>query len=165
MSYQETKTGASILSGITVLAAYCMHAFNPARLAALPPDDLKPWAVTMLTFIAIGIGVSIAIQILFHILFSVSVAVRSKIENQAVDDQAIGRTINREMVEDERDRLIERKSMFIGVVVAGAGFIAGLFALVLNQSPVVMLNILFITFSAGSILEGVLQLYYYRRGG
>jgi hypothetical protein len=165
MSYQEARTGTSIFSGALILAAYCLYAFNPSRLAAIPPGDLKPWASTMLIFIAIGIGVTIVIQIVFHIFFSISLAVRSKIENQQSDDKEIERTINREMVEDERDRQIELKSMRIGFVVAGVGFVAALFSLVFNYSAAIMLNIVYLSFFVGSLLEGVGQLYYYRRGG
>jgi hypothetical protein len=68
------------------------------------------------------------------------------------------------MVEDEMDKLIELKSNRVGFFMAGIGFVAALVALVLNYSPVVMLNILFIAFSIGSLAEGFTQLFYYRRG-
>jgi hypothetical protein len=165
MSYQEKRTATSIFSGILILAAYCIYAFNPSRLASLPPGDLKPWAITMLIFIAIGIVATIVIQIVFHILLSISLAVQTKIENQQSDDKEIERTIHREMIEDERDKLIELKSMRIGFAFAGIGFIAGLFSLVFNYSPAVMLNILYLSIAVGALLEGVGQLYYYRKGG
>ncbi|MBN1372803.1 MAG: hypothetical protein JW987_12755 [Anaerolineaceae bacterium] len=164
MSYQEKRTLASIFSGILILAAYCIYAFNPTRLAALTPDDLKPWASTMLIFIGIGIVATIVIQIVFHILLSISLAVQTKIRNMESDDKEIERSIQLEMVEDERDRQIELKSQRIGFAIAGIGFVAGLLSLVFNYSPVVMLNILYLSFSAGSILEGFGQLYFYRRG-
>lgn len=173
MSYQETRTGASIFSGILVLAAYCLYAFNPARMAALPPGDLKPWAATMLIFIAIGIGAAVVIQVVFHIFYSVGLAVRSSVENAArggeVDEKGIEKdiekAIHREMVEDERDRQIELKSMRIGFIVAGVGFVSALLALVFNYSPVVALNIVYLSFLGGSLLEGAGQLFYYQRGG
>ncbi len=164
MSYQEKRTITSIFSGILILAAYCIYAFSPSRLASLPPGDLKPWASAMLIFIAIGIGATIVIQIVFHILLSVALAVQTTIENQKSDDKEIDKAIRREMVEDERDKQIELKSMRIGFAVAGVGFVAALFSLVFNYSPVVMLNILFLSFSAGSVLEGAGQLYYYTKG-
>jgi hypothetical protein len=80
------------------------------------------------------------------------------------DDKDIERSIQVEMVEDEMDKLINQKSMMIGFAIAGFGFVAGLVSLVLNYSPMVMLNIVFISFSAGSELEGFVQLYFYRRG-
>ncbi len=164
MSYQEKRTITSILSGILILAAYCIYAFNPSRLAVLPPGDLRPWASTMLIFIAIGVGITVIIQIVFHILLSIAIAVQAKIENQQSDDKEIDRKIESEMVEDERDKQIELKSMRLGFVVAGIGFFAALLSLVLGYTPPVMLNILFLSFSAGSLFEGAGQLYYYRRG-
>ncbi len=164
MSYQEKRTLTSILSGILILAAYCLYAFNPSRLAALTPGDLKPWASLMLIFIAVGIGVTIIIQIIFHILLSVGLAVRAAIENQESADAEIERSLKREMVEDERDKQIELKSMRIGFAAAGIGFVAALAYFVFNGSSVVMLNIMYFSFAVGSLLEGAGQLYYYRKG-
>jgi hypothetical protein len=164
MSYPEKKTLTSIISGVLVLAAYCLYAFSPTRLASIAQGDLKPWAVTMLVFIGIGIGFTIIIQIVFHILLSISIAVQEKIRNNNTDDEVIENNIKLEMVEDERDRLIELKSNRVGFTLAGLGFIAALVSLVLNYSPAVMLNILYITISIGSISEGFVQLFYYRSG-
>ena len=164
MSYQEKRILSSIGAGILVLAAYCLYAFNPDRLASIAPGDLKQWATTMLIFIGIGVVFMIIIQIVFHILFSVSVAVTETIRNGEKSEAAIESSINSEMVEDERDRLIELKANRVGFAISGTGFIAALVSLVLGYSPVVMLNILFITLLAGSILEGFVRLFYYRSG-
>ncbi len=164
MSYQEKRTIASIVSGVLILAVYCIYAFNPSRIATLPPGDLTPWASIMLIFLAIGVGITVVIQIVFHILLSISIAVQAKIENQQSDDKEIDRKIEVEMVEDERDKQIELKSMRIGFVIAGIGFFIALVSVVLGYTPPVMLNIMFLSFSAGSLFEGVGQLYYYRKG-
>ncbi len=164
MSYQERRTGVSILTGILLLAAYCNYAFGKYNSGAVSPDDLKFWASTMLIFIGIGVGASIIIQIIFHILYSISLAVKAKIQDEHSDDRVIEKTIEAEFVEDERDKLIELKSMRVGFIIAGIGFVGGLVSLVLNYSPAVMLNIVFLSFSAGSLLEGIGQLYYYRKG-
>ena len=164
MSYQEKRTSTSIFSGALILAAYCIYAFGKYGSGVVAPGDLKFWASTMLIFIGIGIGVTIVIQIIFHILLSVSIAVKKKIQDEECSDKEIEKTIELEIVEDERDKLIELKSMRIGFVIAGMGFVGALVSLVLNYSPVVMLNILYISFCVGSLLEGAGQLYYYRRG-
>jgi hypothetical protein len=164
MSYQAKRTIVSIITGTAVLTAYCIFAFGPGRAGAAVSGDLKFWAITMLKFIGIGIAASIVIQIVFHILLSVSVAIKKKIQDQNCADEDIEKSIGAEMVEDEMDKLIELKSTRVGFIFAGIGFVAGLFSLVLNYSPVVMINIIFISFMAGSIFEGFSQLYYYRRG-
>jgi len=164
MSFQEKRTAVSIFTGIAVIAAYCIYAFGRYNSGEIAPGDLKFWATTMLVFIGIGVVFAIAIQIIFHIGYSISVAIGKKIQDENFDDKEIEKTIERETVEDERDRLIELKSLRIGFIIAGVGLVGGLLALVLNYSTVVMLNIFYLSFSLGSVLEGVGQLYYYKRG-
>jgi len=168
MSYQEKRTITSIVTGALVLGAYCIYAFGKYQSGTVTPGDLKFWASTMLIFIGVGIAAAIVIQIVFHILLSISIAVQEKIRdvecNDKVIEKSIEKTIGAEMVEDEMDKLIELKSTRIGFFFAGIGFVAALVSQVLNYSPVVMLNIMFISFSAGSMFEGFAQLYYYRKG-
>jgi hypothetical protein len=164
MSYQEKKTITSIVSALILMGAYAIDALSRYRAGTAPLDNLGLWAGLMLKYIGIGIVVTIILQILFHILLSVGIAVREKIRDHKSDDKAIERTIKGEMVEDERDKLIELKSLRVGFSLAGAGFIAALFSLVLEHPPVAMLNILFFSFLAGSIIEGLSQLFFYRRG-
>jgi len=164
MSYQEKRTIVSIITGLLILGAYCIYAYGKAQTGMVTVGDMKFWAVTMLIFIGVGIVVNIVIQIVFHILLSISVAVIEKVNDINSDDKAIEKSIEQEMVTDEMDKLIELKSMRIGFIVAGIGFIAALVSLILNYSPVLMINILFVSFSLGSIIEGFTTLYYYRNG-
>jgi hypothetical protein len=80
------------------------------------------------------------------------------------EKQSLKSSIATEMITDERDQLIELKSMRIGFVASSIGFIIGLISLALNYSPVVMMNIVFLSFGIGSLLDGCIQLYLYRRG-
>lgn len=164
MSYQEKRTIVSIITGIFILAAYCIHAFGKYQSGAIASDDIRAWAVMILVFIGIGVGAAIIIQIVFHILLSISIAVQEQIRNGNCDEKKIGKSINAEMVTDEMDKLIELKSMRVGFIFAGIGFVAALITQVFNYNPAVMMNVLFISFSAGSLLEGITQLYFYRRG-
>lgn len=164
MSYQEKRTIASIISGVLILGAYCVYTYGKYQSGTIATDNLKFWAGTMLIFIGIGIVVTIVIQIIFHILLSIAIAIQGKIRNDTLDDKEIGKTIESEMVTDEMDKLIELKSMRIAFGIAGTGFIAALVSLVLSFSPVVMMNILFVSFSAGSLADAFTQLYFYRRG-
>ncbi len=164
MSYQEKRTITNMITMALVLGAYCIYAFGKYQAGAVAAGDLKFWATTMLIFIGIGIAAGIVIQIVFHILLSIAIAVKEKVMDVNCDDKDIERSIKVEMVEDEMDKLINQKSMMAGFSIAGFGFIAGLVSLLLNYPPMVMLNIMFISFSAGSVLEGFVQLYFYRRG-
>ncbi len=164
MSYQEKRTIVNIITGAVILAAYCVYAFNQYTSGEVTLNNLEFWARTMLIFIGIGVVATIIIQIVFHILLSISIAVKDTIVNGQSDDKAIEKTIDAEMVEDEMGRLIELKSLRVGFAMAGIGFVVGLISLVLNFAPAIMLNILFISISLGSIFEGGVQLFYYRTG-
>jgi hypothetical protein len=164
MSFKEKRTLVSILTGILILAAYCIYAFGKVNAGLVAPDDMKFWAITILIFIGGGVVAAIIIQIVFHILLSIALAVKEQIATGKCDDKEIEKSIELETVEDEMDKLIGLKAMRLGFAIAGIGFIAALFSLVFEYSPAVMLNIIFIVFSLGSITEGIAQLYYYRRG-
>lgn len=164
MSYQEKKTIVSILTGILLLSAYCIYAFNKVHSGMVAPDDMKFWATAILIFIVIGVVASIVTQIVFHILLSIAITIKEQVQNGKCDDKEIEKTLELEMVEDEMDKLIGLKSMRIGFAIAGIGFITALVSLIMNYSPTVMLNIIFISFCIGSMIEGITQLYFYRKG-
>lgn len=165
MSYKVKQIITTIITGALVLAAYCIYAFGQVQSGAASEGDLRFWATTMLVFIGIGVVATIIIQIVFHILLSISIAVTETVRTgKPAADKEIERAINVELVEDERDKLIELKAMRFGFLLAGLGFVAALFSLALGYSPAVMLNILFISFSAGSLLEGFAQLVLHYRG-
>ena len=164
MSYQEKRTIVSISTGILILAAYCIYAFGKYQSGAIAADDMKAWAGIMLVFIGIGVISAIVIQIVFHILLSITIAVQERVRTGRCDNKEIEKTIGAEMVTDEMDKLIELKSMRVGFIIAGIGFITALVTQLLNYPPAVLLNVAFISFSAGSLLEGLAQIYFYRRG-
>src|SRR3990170_46915 len=81
MSYQEKRTIVMIVTGVMVLAAYCIYAFGQVQAGMVAAGDLKYWARTMLIFIGIGIAATIVIQIIFHILLSITTAISKKIQD------------------------------------------------------------------------------------
>lgn len=164
MSYKEKKIIVSLVTGLLILATYCIYTLNKIQLGTAALDDLKFWATTILIFIGIGVVSLIIILIVFHILLSVTIAVKEEIQNGEYDDKKIAKTLELDMVEDEMEKLIGLKAMRISFAVVGIGFIAALVSLVLNYSPAVMLNIMFFSFGIGSMIEGFTQLYFYRRG-
>lgn len=164
MSYQEKRIIVSIVSGLLILGAYFLYTYQKYQSGMIIEGDLKFWAGAMLLFIAIGIVSTIIIQIIFHILLSVTMAVKAKVNNQDCDDKEIEKSIQSEMVTDEMDKLIELKSSMVGFIVAGIGFVLALILIFLDYSAVVVLNVMFVSFSVGSIMEGFTQLYFYRRG-
>jgi hypothetical protein len=162
MSYQEKKTIISVVTGTLLLAAYCIYAFGQAGMAQL--NNLKFWANTMLIFIGIGVVAMIVIQIVFHILLSIAMAVKQKLNNENCDDKEIEKALQIDMVEDEMDKLIELKANRVGYTFVSVGFVSGLVSLAFGASAVVMLNIAFLSCLVGSLVEGLIQLRYYRKG-
>lgn len=164
MSIQEKRTLASLATGVLVIAAYLIYTVGKLQSGLVQPEDLRYWAGTMLIFIGIGIIAAIVLQIVFCILLSVAVAVKKQVRSNSCNDEEISKTVESELAEDEMVKLIQLKAMRIGFAIAGFGFIAALVSLLFGCSAAVMLNIIFLSFSAGSLAEGFTQLYYYRKG-
>jgi hypothetical protein len=160
MPYQSKKTITSMVTGLLVLAAYCIYAFGRYSSGAIAEGNLKFWAGTMLVFIGIGVVAAIILQIIFHIALSIGIAVKDR----ACDEKEIDKRIEATVIEDEMDKLIELKSSQIGFVLAGVGFVSALILLVLGYSTVVMLNVMYLSFLVGSLVEGAASLYFYGKG-
>jgi len=164
MSYQSKKTITSMVGGALVLAAYCIYAFGRYSSGAIAEGNLKFWAGTMLVFIGIGIVGIILLQIVFHIALSIGIAVKERACDEKEIDKRIEATLEATVIEDEMDKLIELKSSQIGFVLAGVGFVGALILVVLGHSTVVMLNVMYLSFLVGSLMEGATSLYFYGKG-
>lgn len=177
MSYQEKKTIVSMLTGVLLLAAYCVFAYLNYRTGG--PEigqDLSFWAASMLVFIGIGIGAAIITQIIFHIVIAAGSEIKRHIaaeitkEMTQADRKPINSAADDEMdwsefdTEDEMDKLIGLKAMRISYAIVGVGFILALVTLVVKLPPAVMLNTIFVAACLASLTEGAASLYYYRKG-
>ena len=152
MLYQEKKTIATLLSGVLVLAAYTIYVLQKLGTGDLGLETgLKGWASAMLVFIGVGVVATIVILIVFQIIN----AVVQEVRHEEAEDPS---------VEDEMDKLIALKATRNSYILVGAGFVASLVLLVLQQSPVIMLNVLFVSFNLGGLCDGFSQLYFYRKG-
>lgn len=160
MAYQVKKALTSIAASIIVLFAYVLYALNKVRITAAGPEDWKVWAGIILVFIGIGVGLTIVIQIVFRIVMAVSIAVQKR----ECDGKEVEKTLGASLMEDEIDKLIELKSLRVCLAFIGAGFVAGLAALVLGLPPAAMLNILFFSWQLGSLAVGLVSLHYYKAG-
>lgn len=163
MSFKEKRSITSIIIGVLMLIGYCVYAYGRFK-TGLVDNDIKFWSSIILKFVGISIVVTIIVQILFHILYSISIAIKEGIKNKDVEDKKIENSVKAEMVEDEMDKLIKLKSMRVGFVISGCGFLGGLLTVLLNYSIGVMINVMFISFVMGPIIEGFVQIYFYRRG-
>lgn len=168
MTYHEKRTMMTSLMGIAVTISYLIFAFSLYQSGSENSLSLKFWAQWILIFIGIGVVALIIGMILFHIFYSIALAIKLKIEDETLSDKDIEKQIKAiiktNTIEDEMGKLIELKSMRIGFAFAGVGFVLSLVSLLLNYSPIIMINIIFLSFSIGSALEGLVQLYYYKKG-
>lgn len=164
MSYQEKRVCVTMIVGLLVLITYGVYAISGYQNGTIAIDDLPAWAIMMLIFIGIGIVVTIVSQIMFHVVYSIIIAIKEKANNPEMSNEELEKIIKLSVVTDEMDKLVELKSMRVGFIIAGIGFIAGLAFILFGYAAAVLLNIIFISFSVGSISEGLMQLYYYKRG-
>jgi hypothetical protein len=118
----------------------------------------------MLTFIGITAIAAIIIQIVFHVLLSIGISVKEAVKRADPESAEIEEALKGELVEDERDKLIELKSSRANSVTLSAGLMLGLVSIVLDFPPAVMLNLIFGAFFIGTIAEGVVNLILYRKG-
>jgi hypothetical protein len=164
MSYQEKRVGITIFVGLLVILSYGFYAFFNYRNDKIIIDDLSTWASMILIFIGIGIIATIVVQILFHITHSIFIAIKEKKNNPDMTNEELEKIIKQTMVTDEMDKLVELKSMRVGFIVSGIGFVLSLLFVLTGYSAAIMINIMFLAFSIGSIGEGCAQLFYYKKG-
>ncbi len=143
-----------ILRTAIIYIIYALGGHSPAL------EDLKSWAIAILIFIGIGVGAVIVIQVIFHLVFAIGIAVKEREH----DDKKVNRIIKSSMIEDEREKAISLKSAHVGYICAGIGFVIALVTLAFGMTSVAALHILFGTFAAGSLLEGIVSVYYYEKG-
>lgn len=156
MSYHVKKTLVNIISSIVILILYISKSLPLIGTQT----DLRVWAITMLVHIGIGVILTIILHILFHIFLSVGIAIHERDKG----DKAIEKSIENEMVEDEMTKLIDLKSLQVGYGIAGVGFVTGLIYLAIGDSAILAINIMFLAFFFGSLVEGLVTIYFNFRG-
>ena len=160
MSYPQKRTLVNIFTMALVYGAYAFTAFSKHTF----DSALRPWAVTMLTFIGVAAIAAIIIQIIFHVTLSIGVSVKEAIKSADPESAEIEEALKGALVEDERDKLIELKSSKANSVTLSAGLMLGLVSIVLGFPLAVMLNLIYGAFFIGTIAEGIVNLILYRKG-
>ena len=147
MSYHEKRSIVSIISSLLIFGAYSMYVFGKYREGGpVLANDLSFWATAFL----ILIPVSIAANIIIHIVFSI---INTIATNECEPSFS-----------DERDKLIELKSIRNSHWVFVLGFFLAMGSLVLNMPPAVMFIVIAVSGLVSSLVGDFSQLYYYRRG-
>lgn len=120
----------------------------------------------MLFTIAVGIVIMILVQVLLHVVLAISTEVKKELSKQTACVKILEPCEECEIsnLEDEMDKLIELKASKCSYGLLGLGFVASLLSLYFQQAPGIMLNIIFLSFLLASLLEGYLQLNFYKKG-
>ena len=147
MYFHEKRALVSSISSILILGIYSLYIYQNYILGN--PDilnDFKFWGKSFLFLIP----VSIVAQIIIHIIFVI-------INKIATNEDA-------PTITDERDQLIELKSIRISHWIFITGFFMAMGSLTMNFRPFVMFIMLIFSGFISAIASEVAKIYYYRRG-
>ncbi len=145
MSIQEKKIVVNLVSTIGIYIAYCFYV-KDFFLNGLE-NDLQLWGKTILVFIPIAIVVKIVTTIVFFIINAI-----------------ITKGAEQDDIEDERDKLFNRKGNNLGYVIVGFGFILSIITLVMTWPIYIMINVVFLFFNIAEIISDIYKFVLYRRG-
>ena len=153
MSYQEKKKVTNIISSILITTIYAIVIYNLYLDGSMDASNVfRFWAIIILIFIPISIVARIIIMILFHIF-------------DAVVETAKGNEYEEELdITDERDKRIEMKASYIGLMVFSAGFMIALATQLFDVSNHIFFITLVVAGLITDILSEALGIYFYRRG-
>lgn len=147
MSTKEKETIVTLISAVVIMGFYSLYVYqNYLKEDWTLINDFKFWGTTFL----IMIPVQIVSQIIIHILFAIF--------NKIVTNEDM------EMMSDERDKLIELKSIRIAHWIFTGGFLTAMTTQAVGMEPWAMFASL-ITFGfLAAIISGSAKIYFYRRG-
>jgi hypothetical protein len=147
MGQQEKQSIVSIIGSVLVIGFYSLYIYrhyiqaDPGLL-----NDFQFWGKSFLYLIP----VSIVVQVVIHVLF----AIADRIVTQ--EDQPD--------ITDERDKLIELKSIRISHWVFIVGFMLAMGSLALGMKPYVMFLTLISSGFISSLASEITKIILYRRG-
>ena len=147
MGHHEKQSIVSIIGSVLVIGIYSLYVYRHYTQADIGLlNDFQFWGKSFLYLIPVAIVVQIVIQILF----------------------AIGnRIITREDlpdITDERDKLIELKSIRISHWIFTAGFMLAMGSLAMGMKPYVMFLTLISSGFVASLASEIAKIIWYRRG-
>jgi hypothetical protein len=147
MTYQERSAAVSLITTLLILGYFSLNLLRIIQNAGLNQHAIFTlWATIIVLSIIVTILANILAQILGAIVNTVATGEEEK------------------FVSDERDKLIELKGTRNAYVVFGLGVFLSMITMVLNQSPLVLFNLLVFCGFCAEIVSSVSRLLMYRRG-
>jgi hypothetical protein len=144
---KEKMILVALISTIVIFGLYALYVYQ--KYISVNPEivnDFRFWGKTFL----ILIPVTIAAQIIIHILFAII--------NKIVTNEEIS------TISDERDKLIELKTIRISHWIFTFGFFLAMLSLAIGMQPWVMFITLILSGLISTIISELVKIYYYRRG-
>jgi len=152
MSYQESKSLTNILSTIIVTGVYALIVYQRYLNGTVDTTDVfRFWALAILIFIPI----SVVARIIIMIIFTIANTVVQTAKGEELDDVDFV---------DERDKMIELKSMRIALMIFALGFILALVTQVTNMNNHMFFITIIIFGVISDIFSEVITIFYYRKG-
>ena len=147
MEHQEKQSIVSIIGSVLVIGIYSMYVYRN-YIQADPEllNDFQFWGKSFLYLIPVGI----VVQIVIHIVFAIANRIITKEDMPAFTD--------------ERDKLIELKSIRISHWIFIFGFMLAMGSLAMGMKPYVMFLTLISSGFLASLASEVAKIIYYRKG-
>jgi len=144
---KEKQTLVTITATILIMVIYSLYIYN--RYIAADPEILNDYRFWGKSFIVL-IPVAIVIQIIIHILFAI---INKIVTNEDIPTK-----------DDERDKLIELKSIRVSHWIFTVGFMLAMGSLAIGMQPWVMFVTLISSGFLSGIISEIVKIFYYRRG-
>ena len=152
MSYQEKKSLTNIFSVIIITGVYALIVYQRYLNGTVDTSDVfRFWAITILIFIPI----SVVARIITMIILAISNSVVQTAKGEEID--------NVDFV-DERDKIIELKSMRMALMIFALGFILALVTQVFNMSNHMFFITIIVFGVISDVVSEIITIYYYRKG-
>jgi len=147
MGHHEKQSIVSIIGSVLVMGFYSLYIYRNYIQADLDLlNNFQFWGKSFLYLIP----VSIVVQIVIHIVFAIANRI---ITNEDMPD-----------ITDERDKLIELKSIRISHWIFIFGFMLAMGSLALGMKPYVMFLTLISSGFLASLASEVTKIIHYRKG-
>jgi hypothetical protein len=147
MQHQEKQSIVSIIGSVLVIGIYSLYVYRNYIQADLELlNDFQFWGKSFLYLLPIGI----VVQIVIHIVFAIA--------NRIITQEDIPDFT------DERDKLIELKSIRISHWIFIFGFMLAMGSLAMGMKPYAMFLTLISSGFLASLASEVAKIIYYRKG-
>jgi hypothetical protein len=147
MGHQEKQSIVSIIGSVLVIGFYSVYVYRNYIQADMELlNDFQFWGKSFLYLIPIAI----VVQIVIHIIFAIANRIITQEDMPAFTD--------------ERDKLIELKSIRISHWIFTIGFMLAMGSLAMGMKPYVMFLTLISSGFLSSMISEVAKILYYRKG-